>query len=106
VRSIYSYAYGFACSFICLFIHLGAIYNIFDLDYKKQSDSKKTAFEFHTKKISVYEVDDNIIKEIHKFPFPFQHLIVKEACAVMDRIEKGKSALSLISLDCFCLFHN
>ena len=24
----------------------------------------------------------------------------------MDRIEKGKSALGLISLDCFCLFRN
>jgi hypothetical protein len=106
VHSIRSFAYRFARSFICLLIHLGAIYNIVDLDYKKRSDSEKTAFEFHTKKISIYEVNDDIIKEIHKFPFPFQHLIVKEACAIMDRIEKGKSALGLISLDCFCLFRN
>jgi len=54
-----------------LFIHLGAVHNIVDLDYKKQSDSEKTAFDFRTKKISVYEIDGDIIKEIHKFPFLF-----------------------------------
>jgi len=51
-------------------------------------------------------VDDDIIKEIHKFPFPIQRLLIKEACAVMDRIEKGKCTPGLTSLDCYCLFRN
>ncbi len=92
-------------SFVHLF-HLGAVHNIVDLDCKKRSDSERAAFDFHTKKISVYGVEDNIIEEIHKFPFPFQRLIVKEACAVMDRIEEGKSAPGLTSLECYCLFRN
>ena len=92
-------------SFVHLF-HLGAVHNIVDLNCKKWSDSERAAFNFHTKKISVYGIEDNIIKEIHKFPFPFQRLIVKEACAVMNRIEKGKSAPGLTSLECYCLFRN
>ena len=67
---------------------------------------KEPLSTFIQKKISVYGVEDNIIKEIHKFPFPFQRLIVKEACAVMDRIEEGKSALGSTSLECYCLFQN
>jgi hypothetical protein len=78
--------------------------NIVNIDCKKRSDSEKAAFEFRTKKISVHGIESDIIKEINKFPFPFQRLIVKEACAVMDRLEKGKSAPGLTSLDCHCLF--
>ena len=85
-------------------IYLGAIQHIVDVDYKMRSDSERAAFDFRTKKISIYDVEGDIIKEIHKFPFPFQRLIVKEACAVMNRIEKGKSALSLTSLECYYLF--
>jgi hypothetical protein len=51
-------------------------------------------------------VDNDIVEEIHKFPFPIQHLLVKEACAVMNRIEKGKGAPGLTSLNCHCLFRN
>ncbi len=51
-------------------------------------------------------MDDDIIKEIHKFPFPIQCLLIKEACAVIDRIEKGKCTSGLTSLDCHCLFRN
>ena len=51
-------------------------------------------------------MSNDIIEEIHKFPFPFQHLLVKEARAVMDRIEKGKGALGLSSLNCHCIFRN
>jgi len=58
--------------------------------------------------VFAYGVDDNILKEmeIQKFLFPFQHLIVKEACAVMDRLENGKGVPGLISLECHCLFCN
>jgi hypothetical protein len=73
---------------------------------KKQSDSKSAAFDFRVKKVSAYGVEKDIIEEIQKFPLPFQHLLIKEACAVMDRLEKGKGAPGLTSLDCHCLFRN
>jgi hypothetical protein len=85
---------------------LGAVQNIINIDCKKRSDSKKVAFDFRTKKISAHGVEDDIIDEIHKFPFLLQHLIVKEACAVMNRLEKGKGTPGLTSLDCHCLFRN
>ncbi|RHZ74083.1 hypothetical protein Glove_227g182 [Diversispora epigaea] len=69
---------------------IGAVHNIVDIDCKKRTDSERAAFDFRIKKVSAYGVDNDIIGEIHKFPFPIQHLLVKEACAVMDRIEKGK----------------
>ncbi|CAB4374747.1 unnamed protein product [Rhizophagus irregularis] len=84
----------------------GAVYNTVDVDFKKISEVERAAFEFHTKKISAYSVDNDIIEEIHKFPFPLQRLLVKEACAVMNRIEKGKGASGLSSLNCHCLFRN
>ncbi|CAG8658614.1 7141_t:CDS:1, partial [Rhizophagus irregularis] len=70
------------------------------------SEAERAAFEFRTKKISAYGVDNDIIEEIHKFPFPLQRLLVKEACSVMNRIEKGKGAPGLSSLNCHCLFRN
>ncbi|PKK56629.1 hypothetical protein RhiirC2_858535 [Rhizophagus irregularis] len=85
---------------------IGAIQNIVNIDLKKCSDSEKVVFDFCTKKISSHGVEDDIIEEIHKFPFPFQRLIVKEACAVMNRLEKGKGVPGLTSLDCHCLFQN
>ncbi|CAB4388177.1 unnamed protein product [Rhizophagus irregularis] len=85
---------------------VGAVQNIVNIDLKKRSDSEKVAFDFRTKKISAHGVEDDIIEEIHKFPFPLHRLIVKEACAVMNRLEKGKGAPGLTSLDCHCLFQN
>src|SRR6266516_1612281 len=85
---------------------LGAVQNIVDIDYKKRSESERVAFNFRTKKISAYGVDADIIEEIHKFPYPIQRLIINEACAVMDRIEKSKSVPGLTSLNCHCLFRN
>src|SRR5437764_3761198 len=96
----------FFYNFISRLKTLGAVKNIVDIDYKKRSDSERAAFDFCTKKISAYGVNDDIIEEIHKFPFPIQRLIVNEACAVMDRVEKGKSAPGLTSLNCYCLFRN
>ncbi|PKC57479.1 hypothetical protein RhiirA1_472440 [Rhizophagus irregularis] len=60
---------------------VSAVQNIVNIDLKKRSDSEKVAFDFRTKKISAHGVEDDIIEEIHKFPFPLQRLIVKEACA-------------------------
>ena len=87
-----------------VFLYLGAVHNIVNIDCKKRSDSERVAFEFNIKKISAYGVENNIIEEIHKFPFPLQQLLIKEARAVMDRVEKGKGAPGLTSLDCHCLF--
>jgi hypothetical protein len=91
--------------FVCSFI-LGAVHNIVAINCKKRSDSKSAAFNFRVKKVSAYGVEKDIIEEIHKFSLPFQHLLIKEACAVMDRLEKGKGASGLTSLDCHCLFRN
>ncbi|PKY56610.1 hypothetical protein RhiirA4_477030 [Rhizophagus irregularis] len=76
---------------------IGAVQNIVNIDLKKRSDSEKVAFEFRTKKISAYGVKNDIIEEIHKFLFPLQHLIVKEACAVMNKLEKGKGDIEEFS---------
>ena len=58
------------------------------------------AFNFRT----AYGVDNEIVEEIQKFSYPIQKLLIKEACAVMNKIENGKSAPGLTSLDCDCLF--
>ncbi|PKK73282.1 hypothetical protein RhiirC2_776253 [Rhizophagus irregularis] len=84
----------------------GAVHKIVDIDYKKRSEAESASFDFRIKKVSAYGVDDDILEEIKKFPFPFQQLIVKEACAVMNRLEKGKGVPGLSSLDCFCLFRH
>ncbi|POG70593.1 hypothetical protein GLOIN_2v1775727 [Rhizophagus irregularis DAOM 181602=DAOM 197198] len=68
----------------------GAVHNIVNIDYKKRSEAEIASFNFRIKKISAYGVDDDILEEIKKFPFSFQQLIIKEACAVMNRLEKGK----------------
>ena len=73
---------------------------------KKRSDSESVAFNFRSKKISAYGLEDEILEEIHKFPFPLQQMLVKEASAVVDRLAKGKGAPGLTSLDCHCLFRS
>ncbi|CAG8437974.1 1023_t:CDS:2 [Scutellospora calospora] len=85
---------------------ISAAHKVIDLNQKKQIDAKAVPFNFRTKKVSVYGIEDEIIKEIYKFLYPMQLILVKEACAVMDRLAKGKGAPGLTSLDCYCLFHN
>ncbi|CAB5152393.1 unnamed protein product [Rhizophagus irregularis] len=85
---------------------IGAVHNIINIDYKKNSKAKIASFDFRIKKIFAYGVDDNIFEKIKKFPFLFQQLIIKEACAVMNRLEKGKGVPGLASLNCHCLFHH
>ncbi|CAG8707735.1 36965_t:CDS:2 [Gigaspora margarita] len=75
-----------------------------DIDCKKRSKSESAAFDFHIKKVFAYGVDNDILEEIHKFPLPFQQLLIKKACAVMNRLEKGKGVPGLTSLNCHCLF--
>ncbi|RHZ62748.1 hypothetical protein Glove_335g24 [Diversispora epigaea] len=74
------------------------------LDLKKRSDSDYVAFEFRVKKISAAGIDNDILREIHKFPFPIKKLIVSEILSVESRIEKGKDLPGLMSFECQCLF--
>ncbi|CAG8787166.1 416_t:CDS:1 [Cetraspora pellucida] len=83
---------------------ISACNKIVALDLKKQSDSDYVTFEFRVKKISAVSVEDDVLKEIHKFPFPIQKLIINEVLAFNDRIEKGKGLPGLLSLECHCLF--
>ncbi|CAB4421298.1 unnamed protein product [Rhizophagus irregularis] len=83
---------------------IGACHKIVELDKKKCSDSEHVAYEFRVKRISAVGVDDDILQEIHKFPFPVQQMLINEFCAVEGRMEKGKSAPGLTSLYCYCLF--
>lgn len=83
-----------------------ASHKVILLDCKKQIDAESVAFDFRTKKASVYSIDDKIINEIHKFSYPVQSMLVKEASAVMDRLAKGKGAPGLTSLSCYCSFFN
>ncbi|GET03357.1 hypothetical protein GLOIN_2v1775727 [Rhizophagus clarus] len=69
---------------------IGAVHGIVNIDCKKRSEAESAFFDFCIKKVSAYGIDDDILEEIQKFPFPFQQLIIKEACAVMNRLEKGK----------------
>ncbi|CAG8785324.1 9185_t:CDS:2, partial [Cetraspora pellucida] len=49
-------------------------------------------------------LDSEILDELHKFPFSIQQLLADEACAMKKRIENGKAAPRLTSLDCYCWF--
>jgi len=88
------------------FYTVGAAHGIVNIDRKKISESEGASFDFRIKKVSAYGVDEDILTEIQKFPLPFQQLIIKEACSVMGRLEKGKGVPGLTSLDCHCLFRH
>ena len=75
---------------IPFFIILGAVHGIVNIDCKKRSEAERASFDFRIKKVSVYGIDDDILEEVRKFPFPFQHVMIKEACAVLDRLKKEK----------------
>ncbi|RHZ49758.1 hypothetical protein Glove_514g5 [Diversispora epigaea] len=62
------------------FLHdlIGTSHKIVIIDQKKRADSENTVFNFRTKKISVYGVDNEILEKIHKFPFPIQQILIKE----------------------------
>ena len=91
---------------ITFFIILGAVHGIVNIDCKKRSEAERASFDFRIKKVSAYGIDDDILEEVCKFPFPFQHLIIKEARAVIDRLEKGKNVPGLTSLNCHCLVYH
>lgn len=57
---------------------IGACHKIAELDKKKRSDSEHVAYEFRTKRISAIGIDDEILQEVHKFPFPIQQMLVNE----------------------------
>ncbi|CAG8640233.1 11720_t:CDS:2, partial [Scutellospora calospora] len=67
---------------------ISVVHKVIDLDQKKQINADNVAFNFHIKKVSVYGIKDEIIKEIYKFLYPIQLILVKEACVVMNRLKK------------------
>jgi hypothetical protein len=74
------------------------------LDSKRCQDARRAELQFRIRKLSVAAVDDAILAEIHKFPFPVQRLLADEALAVLSRIEKGKEPPGLIEPECHCRF--
>ncbi|GBC05975.1 hypothetical protein RclHR1_06530015 [Rhizophagus clarus] len=82
---------------------IGASHKIVALD-KKCSDSEHIAHEFRIKKISTISIDDEVLHEVHKFPFPVQQMLINEICAVEGRLKKGKLAPGLALPSCYCLF--
>jgi hypothetical protein len=85
---------------------IGASHKVVELDVKRRSDAEIVAFDFRTKKLSVANVNDEILVEVHKFPLPIQKLLVGELCAVEKRLEKGKGAPGLTLAKFECLFHH
>lgn len=49
-------------------------------------------------------MSDDLLNEIHKFPFPIQKLLGNEAQAVNGRLEKGKPPPDLVTAECHCRF--
>jgi hypothetical protein len=49
-------------------------------------------------------LSDDVIQEIHKFPFPIQKLLGDEALAVNGRLEQGKAPPNLFAAECDCQF--
>ena len=85
---------------------IGASRKVAELDVKRRTDSEIAAFDFRSKKLSVADVDDEILVEVHKFPLPIQKMLIGELCAVAKRLEKGKVAPGLTLAKCECLFHH
>ncbi|GES79961.1 hypothetical protein GLOIN_2v1481403 [Rhizophagus clarus] len=50
---------------------IGAVHGIVNIDCKKRSKAESASFDFLSKKVFTYDVDDDILEEIQKFPFPF-----------------------------------
>jgi hypothetical protein len=50
------------------------------------------------------DLSEAVIKQVHKFPFPVQLLIVGEAQEMSARIEKGKAPPEMSIPECDCLF--
>lgn len=87
-----------------LLFKIGACKKIINLDNKKNQDAQRAEYNFRTRKLSVAAVDDAVLTEIHKFPFPIQRLLADEALAVLARLEKGKGPPGLIEAECHCRF--
>ncbi|CAG8805087.1 16483_t:CDS:1, partial [Cetraspora pellucida] len=78
---------------------IGIAHKVIDLDRKKQINAKGVVFNFHIKKVLVYSIEDKIVKKIEKFPYSMQLMLIKEAFAINDKLEKGKGVPELIFLD-------
>ncbi|PKK57547.1 hypothetical protein RhiirC2_791118 [Rhizophagus irregularis] len=82
---------------------INAIHKVINVDCKKRSEAKSASFDFCIKKISAYGVDIDILEKIQKFPFPFQQLIIREACAhIFHKHMYGNKLLTTDVWQIFC----
>ncbi|RUS27873.1 hypothetical protein BC938DRAFT_482614 [Jimgerdemannia flammicorona] len=72
-------------------------------DNKRESSAALVACRFRSK-LTIAAVPDDILNELHRFPFPIQKLMAGEALAVANRVAKGKQAPDLTKPKCH-LFH-
>lgn len=84
--------------------YLGACNKIIKVDSSRRAQSMRAESDFHTKCISVHNMPEPVLEQIHKFPFPIQELIVGEAHAMTARIESGKLLPGLQGPECHCQF--
>ncbi len=77
---------------------------IVELDDKTRTDAEKVAFDFRTRHISVANISEDILVQIHKLPLPIQRLVTDEATSVSKRLEKGKLPPGLQPAECHCRF--
>jgi len=85
---------------------IGACHIIVDVDDKRRRASEKVGFNFRLKKLSVADIDDDILQQLHRFPYPIQMLIANEFAGMTSRIAKGKPPPNLATAECHCLFFN
>ncbi|CAG8720012.1 3669_t:CDS:2 [Dentiscutata erythropus] len=52
--------------------------------------AKKTAIEFHIKKIYLANIRPEVLNKIYKFPFPLQRVVAEEVYTIAKKLEEGK----------------
>lgn len=83
---------------------IGACIKIDEVDNKKECQRKRAEADFRTKRISVMDLPETVLEQVHLFPFPIQELIIGEAHEMSARIQKGKAPPELTLPECDCLF--
>ena len=83
---------------------IGACVKIDEMDDKKERQRRREEANFHSKRISVMDLPETVLEQVHLFPFPIQELIIGEAHEMSRRIEKGKAPPDKTQPECNCLF--
>lgn len=70
----------------------------------KEAQCKRAEEDFYTRRISMMDLSETVLEQVHMFPFPVQELIIGEAREMSARIQKGKAPPELTTPECNCLF--